>query len=93
MLFSFVRIRYDKLVYGMERGECILFLGPQLPLDRGDGMRRIPAEDLAARLLEQLDDRPKSVHTRLIHLCRELCIFLGGDSLDRRGDSRLIVEL
>ena len=46
---------WDKLVYGIDRGECILFLGPQLPLDRGDGQRSIPAEGLAARLLEQLD--------------------------------------
>jgi SIR2-like domain len=48
---------WDKLVYGIERGECTLFLGPQLPLDRGDGKRRIPVEDLAARLLEQLDEQ------------------------------------
>lgn len=48
---------WDKLVYGIERGECILFLGPRLPLDRGDGLRRIPAEDLATRLLEQLDEQ------------------------------------
>jgi hypothetical protein len=58
---------WDKLVYGMERGECILFLGPQLPLDRGDGMRRIPAEDLAARLLEQLDDRPRAWASTILH--------------------------
>ena len=48
---------WDKLVYGIERGECTLFLGPQLPLDWGDGKRRIPAEELAARLLEQLDEQ------------------------------------
>src|SRR5262245_43261426 len=40
----------------MGRGECILFLGPQLPLDRGDGKRRIPVKDMAARLWEKLDD-------------------------------------
>lgn len=58
---------WDKLVYGMERGECILFLGPQLPLDLGDGKRRIPAEDLAARLLEQLDDRTSARDSTELH--------------------------
>ena len=35
----------------------------------------------------------KSVHTRLVHSRGDLCLFLCGDVLDRRGDGRLIVEL
>jgi hypothetical protein len=35
----------------------------------------------------------KSVHTRLVHLGSNLCVFLGSDFLDRCGDRRLIVEL
>ena len=45
---------WDKLAYGIERGECILFLGPDLPLIGAGGERRIPVRDLTARLLSKL---------------------------------------
>jgi hypothetical protein len=45
---------WDKLLYGIERGECTLFLGPELPLQPPGGERRIPARDLARRLLHRL---------------------------------------
>jgi hypothetical protein len=47
---------WNKLLYGIERGECILFLGPDLPADGPDAPRQIPEQSLAARLLEALDD-------------------------------------
>jgi len=50
---------WDKLVYGIEKGECILFLGPQLPLVSADGKRLVPAQDLACRLLEKLDEESR----------------------------------
>lgn len=46
---------WDTLLYGIERGECILFLGPELPLVTAEGARRVPVEELAARLLAALD--------------------------------------
>jgi TIR domain/SIR2-like domain len=49
---------WDRLVYGIGRGECILFLGPQLPLAGSGGVTRIPTDDLATRLLGQLDGEP-----------------------------------
>src|SRR5262245_3626525 len=47
---------WDKLLYGIEKGECILFLGPELPVESPDGLRQIPAQALARRLLRALDD-------------------------------------
>jgi hypothetical protein len=38
------------------------------------------------------DGLPKSVHTRLVHLGGNLCVFLGSDFLYRCGDRWLIVE-
>jgi hypothetical protein len=36
---------------------------------------------------------PKSVHMRLVHSRSNLCLFLGGDFLNRRGNCGLIVDL
>ena len=36
---------------------------------------------------------PYTVHTRLVHLGGNLCVFLGSDVLNRCGDRRLIVEV
>lgn len=47
---------WDKLLYGIERGECILFLGPELPIEAPDRPREIPEQSLASRLLHELDD-------------------------------------
>jgi len=47
---------WDKLLYGIERGECILFLGPELPIEAPDGPREVPERSLASRLLAGLDD-------------------------------------
>ncbi len=52
---------WDKLIYGIERGECILFLGPQIPLELPDGGRLVPTHDLAVRLLEQLDKKKRDL--------------------------------
>ncbi len=49
--------RWDKLLYGIGRGECILFLGPDLPLARPGGEQRLPVHALAERLSAQLDDK------------------------------------
>jgi hypothetical protein len=47
---------WDKLLYGIERGECILFLGPDLPVAAPDGPPQVPEQSLASRLLQALDD-------------------------------------
>jgi len=47
---------WDKLLYGIERGECILFLGPELPAASLDAEPRLPAQFLARRLWQALDD-------------------------------------
>lgn len=47
---------WDKLLYGIERGECILFLGPELPVDSPGGEREVPSQSLARRLVGALDD-------------------------------------
>jgi hypothetical protein len=47
---------WDKLIYGIERGECILFLGPELAIDRGEGPGQVPEQSLASRLFLALDD-------------------------------------
>ncbi|MCP5112244.1 MAG: hypothetical protein GY953_15580, partial [bacterium] len=46
---------WDTLLYGIHRGECILFLGPDLPLHAPGADRLIPARALADRLLSTLD--------------------------------------
>ena len=46
---------WDKLVYGIERGECILFLGPELPLVSANGERRAPILSLITQLLAKLE--------------------------------------
>ena len=47
---------WDTLLYGIEKGECILFLGPELPAETPDGQRQVPAQLLAHRLVRALDD-------------------------------------
>ena len=47
---------WDKLLYGLDRGECILFLGPELPSVSAGGERSIPIEELARRLCADLSD-------------------------------------
>jgi len=47
---------WDKLLYGIERGECILFLGPELSIEAPDGPPQVPEQSLASRLLRGLDD-------------------------------------
>lgn len=47
---------WDKLLYGIEKGECILFLGPELPTKTPDGLEQVPTQSLARRLLGALDD-------------------------------------
>ena len=47
---------WDKLLYGIEKGECILFLGPELPAKTPDGLEQVPTQSLARRLLGALDD-------------------------------------
>lgn len=42
--------KWDKLLYGIERGECILFLGPDLPLVTDEGEKRPPIAELASLL-------------------------------------------
>jgi hypothetical protein len=48
--------QWDKLLYGLARGECILFLGPELAIDMPDGSREVPDRSLAGRLLRELKD-------------------------------------
>ena len=50
---------WDELVYGIARGKCILFLGPQLPVLSDTGQRLVPIQELAAQLLEKLDEEDK----------------------------------
>lgn len=45
---------WEKLLYGIEKGECTLFLGPELPMISPAGDRRFPARELAARLSKGL---------------------------------------
>src|SRR5262245_11878757 len=47
---------WNKLLYGIEKGECILLLGPELPVEMPDGVRDVPLRPLARRLLRVLDD-------------------------------------
>ena len=47
---------WDKLTYGIESGECILFLGPELSLRMPDGSNQVPTHSLGTTLLEQLDE-------------------------------------
>lgn len=47
---------WKKLLYGIERGECTLFLGPSLPMTSPDDEPRLPARELASRLVEGLGD-------------------------------------
>lgn len=47
---------WDKLLYGIEGGECILFVGPDVPVASPDGSRQVPEQSLAVRLLQSLDD-------------------------------------
>lgn len=51
---------WDKLLYGIERGECIVFLGPDLSIDAPDGPRQVPDQLLASRLLQGIDDEALS---------------------------------
>lgn len=45
---------WTKLLYGIERGECILFLGPDLPAESPGREPRGPVQRLARRLAEGL---------------------------------------
>ena len=49
---------WDKLLYGIEGGECILFLGPELPAGATDGT---PKAQLALRLLERMKANGKNL--------------------------------
>ncbi len=49
---------WDKLLYGIEGGECILFLGPELPAGATDGT---PKAQLARRLLERMKANSKNL--------------------------------
>ena len=52
---------WDKLLYGIQKGECILFLGPDVPLSAsGDG--RSPTHSLSERLRQALDDAQAEEH-------------------------------
>lgn len=44
---------WDKLLYGIQKGECTLFLGPSIPVEHASGPR-IPRAALAERLLARL---------------------------------------
>ena len=48
---------WEKLLYGIEKGECILFLGPELAVDMPEGPPQIPVQSLARRLVQALDDQ------------------------------------
>lgn len=50
---------WDKLIYGINRGECILFLGPNLPIESAEGKLLVPAQDLATRLFKKLTKENK----------------------------------
>ena len=45
---------WDDLIYGIERGECILFLGQDLPMGNSAAERPVPTRDLALRFLKGL---------------------------------------
>lgn len=47
---------WDKLLYLIEEGECVLFLGPQLPLLSAEGERLDPRRDLIERIVAQFSD-------------------------------------
>jgi hypothetical protein len=47
---------WDKLLYGIERGDCVLFLGPELPVETPQGSTEVPLRSLARQLLHQLGD-------------------------------------
>ena len=42
---------WDKLLWGIDQGECVLFLGPELPRVSPEGERERPVEALRERLL------------------------------------------
>lgn len=46
---------WKKLLYGIEQGECTLFLGPELPMTSEAGESGVPARILASRLSAGLD--------------------------------------
>ena len=48
---------WDRLLYGIEKGDCILFLGPELPVETPHGPRQVSVQSLASRLLQALDDK------------------------------------
>jgi hypothetical protein len=47
---------WDKLLYGIEKGECILLLGPELPTHAPGAPQEVPAQSLARRLAQALDE-------------------------------------
>ncbi len=55
---------WDKLLYGIERGECTLFLGPDLPLALPGGERRLPVRGLSSRLSAELDGEDPGLEPR-----------------------------
>lgn len=79
---------WDKLVYGIERGECILFLGPQLPLTLPDGKKIIPADDLCSRLSSQIEHVAGSRITSAHELAQLSQLFLS-----QEGDVGLEMEV
>ena len=46
---------WNKLIYGIARGECTLFLGRELPVLLPNGERHIPEQALSRALLDKLD--------------------------------------
>jgi hypothetical protein len=50
---------WQKLAYGINRGECILFLGPELPAESASGERCVPAQELAGRLMTILPSQER----------------------------------
>ena len=48
--------QWDKLLYGIEKGECILFLGPELSVATPDAGRQSPTQSLARQLALALGD-------------------------------------
>ena len=67
--------QWKKLAYGIERGDCILFLGPDLPAECTPGMRSIPARDLSSRLIAGL--RAPAGADETVNLARIAQRFLG----------------
>lgn len=75
---------WKKLLHGIERGQCVLFLGPELPLVTPEGEQRMPVRDLADQLLAELEEDPGEIpgtdSSRLAKIAQRLLI--EGDEYD-----------